>query len=134
MSLWRYEKLVRLLFFFAEPNAKVNVKYYCNVLLKKMIPEMNNQAKHTEYLFMQDGARAHTAKLTLEMLKEKKKLRLLEHHHCPANSPELNPEDCGIWRLLEQNVYRGQRITDLNSLKEVVVEEWNKIPQEIIGK
>ena len=37
-----------------------------------MVPEMNRLAKHNEYLFMQDGARAHTAKLTLEMLKDKK--------------------------------------------------------------
>ena len=37
-----------------------------------MIPEMNRLEKHKEYLFMQDGARAHTAKLTLEMLKGKK--------------------------------------------------------------
>ena len=43
-----------------------------NVLLKNMISEMNRLAKHNEYLFMQDRARAHTAKLTLEMLKDKK--------------------------------------------------------------
>ena len=47
--------------FFVEPNTKVNAKYHCNVILKKMIPEMNWLAKH-EYLFMQHGARAHTAK------------------------------------------------------------------------
>ena len=49
--------------FFVVPNTKVNVKYYGNVLLKKMIPEVNRLAKHNEYLFMQDGAKAHTAKL-----------------------------------------------------------------------
>ena len=48
------------------------MKYYCNVLLKKMIPEINRLAKHNEYLFIQDGARAHTVKLTLEILKDKK--------------------------------------------------------------
>ena len=30
---------------------------------------------------MQDGARAHTDKITLEMLKGKKQLRLMEPHH-----------------------------------------------------
>ena len=39
-----------------------------------MIPEMVRMAKHNEHLFMQDGARAHTAKLTLEILKDKKQL------------------------------------------------------------
>ena len=52
-----------------------------NVLLKKMIPEMNTMTKHNEYLLMQDGPRSHTAKLTLEMLKDKKQLQLLEPHH-----------------------------------------------------
>ena len=37
-----------------------------------MISEMNRLAKHNEYLFKQDGARAYTAKLILEMLKDKK--------------------------------------------------------------
>ena len=36
---------------------------------------MNRFAKHNEYLFMQDRARAHTGKLTLEMLKDKKKFK-----------------------------------------------------------
>ena len=43
-----------------------------------MIPEMNGLAKHHEYLLMQDRARTHTAKLNLEMLKDKKQHPLLE--------------------------------------------------------
>ena len=42
--------------------------------------------------------------------------------------------DFGMWELLKQNVYLGRRITDLDSLKEAIVEEWNKIPQEISDK
>ena len=33
------------------------------------------------------------------------------------------PVDFGIWGLLEQNLYRGQRINDLDSLKEAIIEE-----------
>ena len=33
-----------------------------------------------------------------------------------------------------QNVYQNRRITDLDSLKEAIIEEWDKIPQEIIDK
>ena len=71
-----------------------------------MIPEMNRLAKHNKCLFMQDRARAYTAKLPLEMLKDKKQLRFLEHHYWPFNSPDLNPVDFGICGLLEQIVYR----------------------------
>ena len=55
-----------------ESNAKVNAKYYCNVLLKNVISEMNRLVKQNEYLFIQGWARAHTAKLTLDRLKDKK--------------------------------------------------------------
>ena len=37
---------------------------------------MNRQAKHDEYLFMQDGTRAHTTKPIIEMLNNKKQLPL----------------------------------------------------------
>ena len=85
---------------FVKPNVKVNAKYYCNVLLKRMITEMDRLAKHNEYLFMQDRARAHKAKLIIEMLKGKKQLRLAEPHHPSAISPDLIPVEFGICGLL----------------------------------
>ena len=66
---------------------------------------MDRLVKHNACLFMQDGARAHTAKLTPEILNDKKRLKLLEPHQWPLNGPGLNPVDLGIWGLLEQNVY-----------------------------
>ena len=42
---------------------------------------MNRLAKHNEYLFMQEGARAYTAKLTTELMKGKKQLGVLEPHY-----------------------------------------------------
>ena len=59
---------------------------------------------------------------------------MLEPHHWPSNSPHFNPIDFGIWELLKKTAYLGRRITDLDSLKEAIVEEWNKIPQEISDK
>ena len=87
---------------------------------------MNRLTKH-EYLFRLEGA-------TLEMFTDKRQLSLVEPYHWPLNSPDLNPVDFRIWELLEQNVYQGRRISDLDSLKEAIVEEWTKIPQEISVK
>ena len=106
------------------------MKCYDNVLLKKMIPEVNRLAKHNEYLFMQNAGRAHLTKITLEMLKYKKEIRLLKPHHWPPNSPDLNSVDFAIWGLPEQYASCGRRITDLDSLKKTVVEERNKIPHK----
>ena len=58
---------------------------------------MNRLAKDNECPFMQDRARAHTAKLILEILKDKKHFRLLESDHWLLNSPDSNPVDFGIW-------------------------------------
>ena len=118
--------------FFVEPGVKVNARYYCDVLLKKMIPEMNKLTKRQDYVFMQDGARSHTAKLSIDMLKDQNYLKLLEPHHWPPNSPDLNPVDYCVWGMLERNVYRGRKITDIDILKEAIVEEWAKIPQTVI--
>ena len=60
-----------------ESNTKVNAKYYCNVLSKNMISEMKRLAKQNEYLFMRCWARAQTATLTLDMLKDKKQEPLI---------------------------------------------------------
>ena len=46
----------------------------------------------------------------------------------------MNPIDFEIWGLLEQNVYQGPRIIDLDSLKETIIKEWKKITQEIVNK
>ena len=69
-----------------------------------MSPEMKRLAKHDEYLSMLDGVRVYTAKLALEMLKDNKQLRLLEPHHRPTTSRDLNLADFGIWGLLDRNV------------------------------
>ena len=96
---------------FVDPGAKVDAKYYTDVLLKKMIPQMNRITGGQDYVFMQDGARSHTAQLTLKHLGKRKHLNLLEPHHWPPNSPDLNPVDYCIWGMQETDVYRGHRIT-----------------------
>ena len=108
---------------------------YCNNLLRRMIPEMNDLVKgKNKHLFLQDGARAHTARISLEMLRDENRLQLLEPTNWPPNSPDLNPVDYSIWGTLERNVYRGRKITDLKTLKSAIVEEWAKIPQEAISR
>ena len=57
-----------------KPNTKVNGKYLFNILYKNAISEMNKVTKHNKHLFMEGRPRAHTAKLTLEILKYKKQL------------------------------------------------------------
>ena len=62
---------------FVDLNAKVNGEYYRNELLGKMIPEMDSIAGDEYYLFMQDGAQAHTARATIEFLHSRKSSYLI---------------------------------------------------------
>ena len=55
--------------FLLEPGTKVNGQYYRDELLAKMIPEMD-AISGGDYIFQQDGARAHTAKDTIKYIKD----------------------------------------------------------------
>ena len=117
--------------FFVEPNVKVNSDYYCNNLLAQMLPEMEDMS-NGDYIFQQDGARAHTSKMSLEYLRARVP-ELWEPEDWSANSPDLNPLDYGIWEDLEAQVYR-RPIHTMEELKARIVECWEEFPQETINK
>jgi len=50
------------------------------------------------------------------------------------NSPDLNPVDYAIWGALQQQVYRNQKFTTVDQLKQAIVEEWNKLSQRFIDR
>ena len=52
---------------FIEKEANINQEYYCSHVLASLIPEMDNLADN-DYVLMQDGARSHTAKSTVDYL------------------------------------------------------------------
>ena len=92
---------------------------------------MNTISRGKEYLFMQDGARSHTAKDSVQFLEERVP-KLLKPNQWSPNSPDLNPLDFSVWSVLEAKVYRGRVITDLDTLKKAIVTEWKRLPQKII--
>ena len=59
--------------FFVQPGAKVNCgAYYGEKLLASMIPEMDRLTEYQPYVFMQDGARSHTANETDRFLNQQR--------------------------------------------------------------
>ena len=62
--------------FFVEPGAKVNGAYYRDVLLKQqMLPDIRRMAEDF-FIFQQDGAPAHRARDTIELLYVKPQISL----------------------------------------------------------
>ena len=65
----------------------------------------------------------------IEKLISQNQLTVLQPAEWSSNSPDLNPVDFEISELLEQNSYRGCRITYLETMRDALITEWNKIPQ-----
>ena len=79
---------------------------------------------------MQDGARAHTAKLSLEKIMNS---GIRVGTYWPGNSPDLNPIE-HLWHRLQDSVFRTPRPRNRKELIARVSEEWESITQEDIFK
>ena len=49
----------------------------------------------------------------------------------PPNSPDLNPVDYTIWRVVQQRVYQS-RVNNTDKLKQRLVHVWHGMDQTII--
>ena len=79
--------------FFVKPGAKLNGACYREKPLASMIPEMDRLTGYQPYVFIQDGARSHTANETVRFLNQQRYFTLLQPNMWPLNSPDLNPVD-----------------------------------------
>ena len=110
------------------------MEYYCSSLLSEMIPELN-ELSNSNYIFQQDGARAHTSKHTLAYFEENlpQTAELLKPNEWPTHSPDLNPLDYGIWSILEKRVF-AVKIRDVEHLCDRLGNAWADFKQEEVDK
>jgi len=103
---------------FKEPEVKINGAYYRNcLLLEKLLPDIREYSDY--YTFQQDGAPAHRARETVELL-TKETPDFIPPNLWPPNRPDLNPVDYKIWRLMKEKVYRS-KIRDIEELRARIV-------------
>jgi len=114
-----------------DPDVKVNGQYYRDILLiRDLLPDIN---KYSDYFtFQQDGARAHRARETVELLKIETP-DFIPPYLWPPNSQDLNPVDYKIWGLLQERVYKTS-IKDVDELRRRIAKELDKLDQGIIDK
>lgn len=80
-------------------------------------------------IFMQDGARCHTAKASIKYL-ERKGIKILAHW--PAYSPDLNPIEY-LWAYLDALIAEKVPTSDAE-LKQIAIAVWESISQDVIDE
>lgn len=108
-------------------------------MLKNVIkPQLQKWfGRSRDYHFMHDHAPCHTAKIIGKEI-EKLRIKLLPW---PANSPDMNPIE-NVWKILKIRVARNTmenrrkypNLTDLEFLKQAILEEWYSPSMNEIAK
>lgn len=103
-------------------------RYVSDILLEHVIPYAGFIGEN--FMLMHDNARCHTARETVEFLREVG----IATMDWPALSPDLNPIE-HLWDELKRRVRaRNPAPETINELKMALVEEWEEIPQETVKK
>ena len=79
------------------------------------------KAGKSSYVFQQDGAPAHTAKVVQAWMAEK--MNFWPKDFWPPQSPDLNPLDFSIWWHVESKACKG-RHSNVDELKLSVEKYW----------
>ena len=83
-------KLGKTSLVFVESGAKVNIAYYCDLVLKNgLLPDIHRLSGN-KFKFQQDGAPSHRSKQTVAFLQANVP-DFIEPPNWPPNSPDLNP-------------------------------------------
>jgi hypothetical protein len=124
-------KLGRTGIHFVEPGVKVNGDYYRNILLaQKLLPDIRELSEY--FVFQQDGAPAHRARQTVELLQSCTP-DFIPPTLWPPNSPDLNPVDYKIWSVMQEKVYKT-KVRDVDDLRKRIEGAWNEFDQRIIDQ
>lgn len=108
-------------------EGRMNSQKYIEVLETALAPSNSLVFGDTNtdgVKFQQDNATCHKSALTMKWMSENG-IELLDW---PPQSPDLNPIE-HLWYILKKNI-RRHSISNKQSLKKALKEEWNKISQE----
>ena len=104
-------------------TGRINQYNYINCLDNCLLPSGDLFYQHKNYLFMQDGAPAHTANSVKDYFRTND-MRLLDWY---ARSPDLNPIE-NVWACMDRQMSRIS-ITSIEHLKEVLNKIWLEVPR-----
>ena len=112
-----------------EDRRTVNAEWYTTICLPQVIDEIRKHNRKLRIILHHNNASSHTARQTIDYLKEQN-IELMSH--CPY-SPDLSPNDFFLFPNIKQKM-RGQRFSSpqeavesfQNHISEVPTSEWKK--------
>ena len=99
-------------------HGKANAEYYQKVLKFCMLPSSKHLYPSGRYIFMQDNAPIHTARINQDFL-EANGVDVLPW---PGQSPDLNPIE-NLWRYMKVRL-QGKRFSNTNQLFQELETIW----------
>lgn len=139
VTVWCALSRVRIIgpWFFEENERAVSVTSdrYVEMIQEFFLPTLN-EMDVGDVWFQQDGATAHTARISMTLLRQHFQERLISLRgdlHWPARSPDLAPCDFFLWGYLKSIVY-NDRPTTLAHLKNNIRQAIANIPVDMLEK
>ena len=112
-------------------NKHVTAESYIQFLDESDIySQIESAYQNRPYIFQQDGATAHTAESTMNVLQKRLKLLI----GWPPNSPDLSPIEM-IWSIMKQRISHSDDFPSTShDLKRRIQEEWDALNQDMINE
>ena len=116
---------------FCEESVKTGAQVYQEDVLQAVVKPLNTAIfSGQKWVFQQDSAPAHKAKMTQELL-WRNVLAFISAEDWHSGSPDLNPLDYKLWAVLEGMACQ-KRQNNLDSLKRYCVKGAAEIPLEMV--
>ena len=110
----------------------INQEIYRQEMCPQMFLDIERIMGGEHWIWQQDGARPHTARASIEWLRENTP-EFITPDEWPAKSPDLNVMDYSIWSIILSHL-QSQRseIDTVEILKEKLIVAWNSVSLDVI--
>lgn len=114
------------------PNGtSVTSAVYIDLLKTKVIPWLWENYPDGQFVFQQDGAPAHTSRVTQAFLQSE--IPFWPAGLWPPSSPDLNPLDYGIWTHVEARACARSH-ANVESLKCSIASAWTEMSSDFVQR